>query len=89
MIGRRRALGASGHGGKRTPLTAAISRDDGKTWSHVRNIETDKNHTYAYTSLIFDRDRALLSYYVADEKTGNISNRFRSIPVRWFYEAEK
>ncbi|MGE3313843.1 MAG: exo-alpha-sialidase [Planctomycetaceae bacterium] len=78
---------AAGHGGKRTPLTAAVSSDEGKTWSHIKPIETDKNHTYAYTSLIFDQGRALLSYYVADEKTGRISSRFRSIPIREFYGA--
>jgi sialidase-1 len=77
---------ATGHGGKRTPLTAAVSSDDGKTWSRVKQIETDKYHTYAYTSLIFDKERALLSYYVADEKTGRISSRFRSIPIKSFYK---
>ena len=51
---------------------------------HVRTDET-----YAYTSLIFLKDRALLSYYVADEKTGRISSRFRSLPVNWFYQGEK
>lgn len=79
----------AGHGGKRTPLTAAVSSDEGRTWSHVRQIETDKDHTYAYTSLIFHQERALMSYYVADEKTGRISSRFRSVPVRAFYEFTK
>jgi sialidase-1 len=74
-----------GHGGDRTPLTSAISSDGGKSWSHVRNLETDRQHTYAYTSLLFHKDRVLLSYYVSD-KSGRISSRFRSLPVRWFYE---
>ncbi len=30
-----------GHGGKRTPLTAAVSTDEGQTWSHRRDLETD------------------------------------------------
>lgn len=77
-----------GHGGKRTPLCSAVSSDEGKTWTRRRKIETDADHTFAYTSLAFDQDRALLSYYVRDEKTGRISTRFRSIPVRWFYEGE-
>ena len=37
----------------------------------------------------FLKDRALLSYYVADEKTGRISSRFRSLPVSWFYQGDK
>ncbi|MGE3822361.1 MAG: sialidase family protein, partial [Isosphaeraceae bacterium] len=78
-----------GHGGKRTPLTAAISTDEGRTWSHRRDIETSEKHTYAYTSVLFDRGRALLSYYVRDESNGEISTRFRSIPIGWFYDAPK
>ena len=74
------------HGGKRTPLTAAISSDDGQTWKHIRNLETDPDQGYAYTSITFHRDRALLSYYVSDRKTNHISSRFRSLPIRWFYE---
>ncbi len=78
-----------GHGGKRTPLTAAISTDEGKTWSHQRDLETDDQQTYAYTSLIFDQGRALMTYYVRDEKSGRISSRFRSVPIAWFYEDQK
>jgi len=78
--------GAS-HGGQRTPLTAAISSDEGKTWRHRRDLESDATASYAYTSVLFHRDRVLLSYYVGDGKTGRISSRFRSLPVRWFYEA--
>jgi sialidase-1 len=74
------------HGGQRTPLTAAISSDEGKTWQHVRDLESDATASYAYTSVLFHRDRVLLSYYVGDGKTSRISSRFRSLPVRWFYE---
>ena len=76
----------TGHGGKRTPLTAAVSSDEGKTWQHVRQLETSSEHGYAYTSILFHKDRVLLSYYVHDSKSGRISSRFRSLPVRWFYE---
>src|SRR4029079_9938430 len=75
-----------GHGGDRTPLTSAISSDGGKSWSHVRNLETNRDQAYAYTSLLFHKDRVLLSYYVADSASGRISSRFRSLPMRWFYE---
>ena len=79
---------SKGHGGDRTPLTAAISRDEGATWENIRNLETDTDHTYAYTSVLFQKDRALLSYYVNDRRTGKYSSRFRSLPVRWFYEKQ-
>lgn len=76
----------AGHGGKRTPLTAAVSTDEGKSWKQIRNLETRADQTYAYTSLTFIGGRAVLSYYVRDDKTGRISSRFRSVPVSWFYE---
>ena len=77
------------HMGKRRPLTAAISQDDGKTWKFHRNLETRQDQSYAYTSLVFDRDRVLLSYYVGDDSTGRISTKFRSLPLTWFYEQVK
>lgn len=72
----------------RTPLTAAISRDEGKTWEPARNIESHQEENYAYTSLNFRADRVLMSYYVRDGKTGRISSRFRSMPLSWFYGAD-
>lgn len=75
------------HGGARTPLTAAISLDDGETWQSKRQLESDDSRTYAYTSLTFVRDRAVLSYWDEDRKTGRYSSRFRSLPVSWFYDA--
>ncbi len=76
----------AGHGGKRTPLAAAVSSDDGRTWKHILNLETSPDHGFAYTSLLFVKDRVLLTYYVADAKTGRISSRFRSLPVSQLYE---
>ncbi|MBX7256815.1 MAG: glycoside hydrolase [Candidatus Hydrogenedentes bacterium] len=76
------------HGGQRTPLSSAISKDEGKTWSTTRDIETRADQAFAYTSLIFANDRALMSYYVHDTNAKRIATRFRSIPVSWFYEEE-
>ena len=72
----------AGHGGKRTPLTAAISSDDGQTWQVVGNLETDPVRTYSYTSLTFVNNRAVMSYW--DNSGRDYSCRFRSIPVSWF-----
>ncbi|WP_417383292.1 exo-alpha-sialidase [Gimesia sp.] len=75
----------AGHSGKRTPLTAAVSSDEGKTWKLKKNLETDADQTYSYISLTFYRGRAIMSYYVGHENH-MISSRFRSIPLAWFYE---
>jgi sialidase-1 len=71
---------------RRTPLTAAVSKDGGKTWPFRRDLETDDKSDYAYTSVAFHRGRALLTYYVHDMAAGRISSRFRSVPIAWFYE---
>jgi sialidase-1 len=76
----------AGHGGKRTPLVAAFSTNEGQTWSAPRTLEDRTDQEYAYTSLTFFERRVLLSYYVADDSTGRISTRFRSLPLNWFYE---
>jgi sialidase-1 len=72
--------------GKRTPLTATISSDEGKTWRHVRDLEDRPDQTYAYTSILFVKDRVLLTYYITDPKDKRWSSRFRSLPVSWLYE---
>lgn len=68
----------------RTPLVAALSRDEGKTWSAPKIIEASADATYAYTSLTFRGDRALLTYYVAPNHTNRLALKFKSIPLSWF-----
>jgi len=74
-----------GMGGQRSPLTAAISKDNGRTWINVRNIEDNPTSNYAYTSIDFVKDQVLLTYY--DHPQGGGWNlRLRSIPLSWFTE---
>ncbi|APZ92631.1 exo-alpha-sialidase [Fuerstiella marisgermanici] len=77
------------HGGERTPLTAAVSDDDGDTWQTVGNLEDDASRTYSYTSLMFVGERMAMSYW--DSKIGDHSwsCRFRSLPVIWLYGNQK
>jgi Neuraminidase (sialidase) len=55
---------SGGHpsGGRRTPLTVAISRDEGKTWILRRNIEEAPDGWYCYTAILFSRGRVLLGF---------------------------
>ena len=76
---------SASHGGKRTPLSTAISSDSGQTWQHRRNLEDRPDEGYAYTSVTFHRDRVLVTYYVSNEKSGQFSIRFRSLPVSGLY----
>ncbi|MEW6303555.1 MAG: sialidase family protein [Verrucomicrobiota bacterium] len=70
------------HAGPRTPLVAAVSKDEGATWSEPKIIESDLTATYAYTSVTFHDGRVLLTYYVA--KGGLLSQKFKSVPLGWF-----
>ena len=76
---------AKSHGGTRSPLTVAISDNEGHSWKIKRNLETETDHGYSYISLIFYQGRAIMGYYVSDPDR-KISSRFRSIPLAWFYE---
>ncbi len=68
----------------RTPLSAAVSSDEGLTWKHVKVIDEVPGETYAYTSIEWLRDKALLSYYVGAE--GRWALRMKLLPLNWFYE---
>jgi sialidase-1 len=67
----------------RNPLTAAISRDDGKTWEHFRNVADAAGDAFAYPSVTIVGDRALVTYF---NYQGGISLFLQGIPVKWFYE---
>ena len=67
----------------RRPLTAAISRDDGKTWEYFRNVADATGDAFAYPSVTFVGDRALLTYF---NYRGKFSLFLQGIPVKWFYE---
>ena len=85
LVWNNRFQAGQGHGGKRTPLVAAISGDGGRTWSKPRPLETAGDRTFAYTSVAFAKGRILLTYYVRDEATGRIGSRYRSVPIGWLY----
>jgi sialidase-1 len=51
--------------GKRTPLTIAFSRNEGRTWKHVTTLESDKDGWYCYIALHFTPEGKLLAGYCA------------------------
>lgn len=68
---------------KRNPLTVALSKDEGETWIHLRNIEDAPGDAWAYPAVTWVQDRALLTYF---NYTGGLSLKLKIIPVKWFYE---
>ncbi len=73
----------------RFPLSVAISKDEGQTWQHVKNLDEDRAHTYAYTSIEFIKDRVLFTYYAGPPpgtREGTWSLKLKSAPVKWLYQ---
>jgi predicted neuraminidase len=66
----------------RTPLTAAISRDEGETWGDLRNLEEGGHDAWAYPAVTWVGDRALVTYFTY---TGGHSLVLRVVPEAWFY----
>ena len=52
----------------RTPLTAAISRDEGKTWTNFRDIDNRNDFDAAYPSVTFVGNEALVAFYTRSRK---------------------
>ncbi|MCU0227642.1 MAG: glycoside hydrolase [Bryobacterales bacterium] len=48
--------------GIRTPLTVAISTDEGATWQHKQNLMDHPEGWYCYTAIHFHEDQVLLGY---------------------------
>ena len=72
-----------GFDGKRTPLTAAISSDDGLTWHGAKNIEDDPKGHFCYIALQPLDDGTVLLGYCA--YSGLSHARLAKVPVDWFY----
>jgi sialidase-1 len=81
------------HYGKRSPLTIAVSRDDGTTWSRHRDIETDPRWAFSNPGLFFfGKGRAILLYWACpytDQWLMNvdlIDLKAAIFDVKWLYE---
>jgi sialidase-1 len=58
----------SERGTPRTPLTAAISTDEGDSWDIVGNIDDRENFHVAYPSAYFHEDEVIIAYYTRDNE---------------------
>lgn len=68
----------------RRPFTAAISKDEGATWTHVQNLGTDPQGWYCYTAIEIVDDHVLLAHC---EHPGLHSLQVTRVPIAWLYEA--
>jgi predicted neuraminidase len=67
----------------RNPLTGAISKDEGETWEHFRNIEEAPDDAWAYPAVTWAGENALLTYF---NYAGGDSLQLKIVPAAWFRE---
>jgi len=80
--------------GKRTPLTTAISRDEGRTWEHVKILEDDPDGWYCYTAITFVCDAdgvgetVVMGYCAGNSQIGGLNLlQITVVDVDWLYES--
>lgn len=87
--------GWASHFGKRTPLSVAISSDDGKSWSLPRQLETDPGKAFTNPGVAFtSAGTAVFNYWSCDyEPSGRMQNypihlRTAVVPLEWLRGAK-
>tara|TARA_R110000737_G_scaffold353259_2_gene403620 strand:- start:42 stop:2213 length:2172 start_codon:yes stop_codon:yes gene_type:complete len=81
--------GKSGPGyfkSKRTPLTVAISKDEGQSWVNIQNIEGSSHASYAYTAIHEVDDHILFAYYVKHDDKPGYDLRIRRMSLKEIYD---
>ena len=75
------------HRGKRTPLTAAISHDEGRTWQSLKTLEDDPNGWYCYIAVALVGDHVLLGHCSGSTKqVGHLSfTQITRFGLDWLY----
>ena len=74
---------------KRTPLTMAISGDEGKTWEKIQNIHDDPDGWYCYIAIHFVSDDEALLGYCAGSQSRNTHLSVTDVTLlsrEWMYE---
>jgi len=66
--------------GRRTPLCAALSDDDGRSWRPSKVLESNPDGWYCYTCMTFVGDSVVLGYCAGDKTVGGL-NRLKLVQV--------
>jgi len=73
--------------GKRTPLTTAISTDEGASWENVKVLEDDPQGWYCYTAITFTEDHTILGYCAGNAEIGGLNLlQITRIETGWLYD---
>jgi len=74
--------------GKRTPLSIAVSKDEGKSWQQIQNLEVNPDGWYCYTAIEFTKDGVLLGHCAGDRSKNNglAESQITFVPLSVIYE---
>ncbi|MBR3086118.1 MAG: exo-alpha-sialidase [Kiritimatiellae bacterium] len=78
-----KARGSAWAHGARTPLAAAVSRDEGETWSAPWLLEDDPDGWFCYTAIHPLADGTVLLSYCAFKELAH--SRIVKVPIPWLY----
>lgn len=67
---------------KRTPLDVAVSKDEGKSWEHIKILEDDPDGVFCYTAIHFTGKDVLLAY--SNWKT--MGTTIVRLSLEWIYK---
>ncbi len=83
---RARDAGPDERGGRRTPLTLAISRDEGRTWTNKRDLLASPDGWYCYTAIHFVADHVLLGFVSGGDGLPGLSKTdIARVPIASLY----
>ncbi len=76
--------GGLSHRFVRTPLTAALSTDGGRSWPFRKSLEDDPNGEFCYTTIHFIDGAVLLAYSAGDPNVAHLGAlRIRRVALSW------
>jgi hypothetical protein len=78
----------NGENQNRTPFNVAISKDEGKTWIHLKTIEDDPDGWYCYTAIHFAGKDVLLGHCAGNRPkgTGLAVTQITKLSLDWIYK---
>lgn len=73
--------------GRRTPFNVAVSKDEGKTWQHMKTIEDDPDGWYCYTAIHFSGKHVLLGHCAGKRSQNGLAvTHVTRLGLDWIYE---
>jgi predicted neuraminidase len=74
--------------GKRTPLSIAVSKDDGQTWGNIKNLEDNPDGWYCYIAIDFVGKHVLLGYCAGSQaqKSHLSITDITRLDLNWIYD---